>query len=117
MLVIHWRGPLLLQQAYLITSAALMSLVFIKYLPEWTLWLVLAVLALWGMALSLLAVVEGWSIVANCVIVVDLVAVLAPHGPLRMLVETAAERGETVMPALVYSCECTRTIRQVSRQA
>jgi len=66
-----------LQQAYLVIVSALLAWSATK-LPEWTTWGVLLAVALW-----------------------DIVAVLTPKGPLKMLVEEAERRQEPI-PGLVY---------------
>lgn len=69
--------PILVRQAYMVILGIIVAAWFTK-LPEWTTWVLLVALALY-----------------------DLVAVLAPGGPLKMLVELASSRDEE-LPALVY---------------
>lgn len=75
---IFWRGPMWLQQSYLVVLSSLMAFA-LTGLQEWTTWTLLAILAVW-----------------------DLIAVLCPFGPLKMLVESSREQNRDV-PALLYS--------------
>jgi presenilin 1 len=70
-------APLALRQALLIWVGVVMAFVF-SLVPEWTTWCLLAAMAAY-----------------------DLVAVLMPGGPLKILVELAVER-QVDLPALVY---------------
>ncbi|PRP80684.1 hypothetical protein PROFUN_11643 [Planoprotostelium fungivorum] len=77
-LTVFWHGPTKINQAYLILIGGLMAIFFTR-LPEWTTFSILVVIALY-----------------------DLVAVLCPKGPLRVLVNLAQERKEPI-PALLYN--------------
>lgn len=69
--------PIFLRQAYMVLCGIIVASWFTK-LPEWTTWTLLVALAVY-----------------------DLVAVLVPGGPLKILVELASSRDEE-LPALVY---------------
>ncbi|VVA90540.1 unnamed protein product [Arabis nemorensis] len=74
--------PILLRQCYMVVMGIVVAAWFTK-LPEWTTWFILVALALY-----------------------DLVAVLAPGGPLKLLVELASTRDEE-LPAMVYEARPT----------
>ncbi|KAI8096274.1 Presenilin-domain-containing protein [Halteromyces radiatus] len=75
---IFWKGPLWLQQAYLTVLSSLMAF-SLTGLEQWTTWILLGLLAVW-----------------------DLIAVLCPFGPLRLLIESSRSQQREV-PALLYS--------------
>ncbi|GJN37959.1 hypothetical protein PR202_gb26962 [Eleusine coracana subsp. coracana] len=74
--------PILVRQGYMVGLAVIVA-AWLSRLPEWTTWIMLVALALY-----------------------DLVAVLAPRGPLRMLVELASSRDDE-LPALIYESRPT----------
>ncbi|KAL7587251.1 hypothetical protein Lser_V15G38778 [Lactuca serriola] len=74
--------PILLRQVYMVLLGIIVAAWFTN-LPEWTTWTLLVALALY-----------------------DLVAVLAPGGPLKILVELASSRDDE-LPALVYEARPT----------
>ncbi|XP_057786014.1 presenilin-like protein At1g08700 [Salvia miltiorrhiza] len=71
--------PIIVKQSTMVVLGIIVAAWFSR-LPEWTTWIVLVALALY-----------------------DLAAVLAPGGPLKLLVELASSREEE-LPALVYEC-------------
>ncbi|KAM7273135.1 hypothetical protein ACFE04_027799 [Oxalis oulophora] len=78
--------PIVLRQAYMVCVGIITATWFTK-LPEWTTWALLVALAVY-----------------------DLVAVLAPGGPLKLLVELASSRDDE-LPALVYEARPTQNSR------
>lgn len=77
---LHWKSSRRLHQFYLIMLAALTALFLIKNLPDWSVWTALVAVCIW-----------------------DILAVLTPCGPLKMLVETASRRGDDNFPAVLYN--------------
>ncbi|CAO3679090.1 unnamed protein product [Rhizopus stolonifer] len=75
---IFWKGPLWLQQCYLTIMSSLMAF-SLTGLEQWTTWILLGLLAIW-----------------------DLIAVLCPFGPLKLLIESSKNQQRDV-PALLYS--------------
>jgi presenilin 1 len=47
LLAIFWKAPLWMQQVYLVIMSSLMAFA-LNSLQEWTTWLLLAILAVWG---------------------------------------------------------------------
>eukprot|EP00833_Pecoramyces_ruminatium_P008327 jgi/Orpsp1_1/1182359/evm.model.c7180000080981.2 len=78
-IVIFWKGPARIQQGYLILMSSLMAF-SLTNLADWTTWILLALLACW-----------------------DLIAVLCPFGPLKMLVEHSDSNKQMIPQALIYS--------------
>lgn len=78
---IFYKAPKILNQCYTVLIGVVMALFFTIILPEWTGWALLFALVIW-----------------------DLIAVLCPYGPLRLLVEEAQRRGDReILPGMIYS--------------
>ncbi|RYR53734.1 hypothetical protein Ahy_A06g028956 isoform C [Arachis hypogaea] len=82
--------PIIVRQSYMVCLGISVA-AWLTKLPEWTTWVLLVALAVY-----------------------DLVAVLAPGGPLKMLVELASSRNEE-LPALIYEARPTTVARAGSR--
>ncbi|KAI9336975.1 Presenilin-domain-containing protein [Obelidium mucronatum] len=79
-IAVFWKGPLWLQQVYLVLMSSMMAYMLTNpSIPPITSWILLALLAVW-----------------------DLIAVLCPYGPLRLLIETSKNQNREI-PALLYT--------------
>lgn len=79
------EAPLCVQQFYLIHNSAILAVLIVNSLPGWAPWMLLIFLVMW-----------------------DLFAVLAPFGPLNLIINLAEREGVVDMPGLVYSTDVTR---------
>ncbi|EGF81458.1 hypothetical protein BATDEDRAFT_10859 [Batrachochytrium dendrobatidis JAM81] len=84
--VIFWKGPLFIQQGYLILMSSMMAF-SLSQLPDLVTWILLGLLAIW-----------------------DLIAVLCPFGPLRLLLESAQTQDQQLPAALLYTDLSSRGI-------
>ncbi|KAJ3444342.1 presenilin [Anaeramoeba flamelloides] len=75
---IVWKSAKIVNQIFLIIISVLFAAI-LSTLPEYTTWILLVLLAIY-----------------------DLIVVLSPKGPLKMLVETAEKKGKPI-PGLIYS--------------
>jgi len=80
------KMPLRVMQFYHVTLSAIMACQFLSFLGTWATWAVLFLMAVW-----------------------DLIAVLCPFGPLRVLIELTEEKGIKVPDALIYSTSLEET--------
>ncbi|KAJ3105774.1 Presenilin-1 [Phlyctochytrium planicorne] len=78
LVVIFWKGPMLLQQIYLVVMSSKMAFALSSIDPLTT-WFLLGFLVVW-----------------------DLIAVLCPYGPLRLLIESS-KQNQREIPALLYT--------------
>lgn len=74
--------PLIIQQLYLIHNSSLVAVMVVNLLPGWAPWMLLGLLVVW-----------------------DLFAVMAPFGPLNLIINMAEKSGIVDMPGLVYSTD------------
>lgn len=74
------RAPLVCQQFYLIHNSSLLAVLIVQMLPGWAPWLMMIFMVIW-----------------------DTFAVLAPIGPLNLILAMAEREGVVEMPGLVYS--------------
>ncbi|KAI8809186.1 Presenilin-domain-containing protein [Cladochytrium replicatum] len=79
LVILFYKAPMILQQSYLVAMSSLMAYSLNSRLPGLTAWIVLALLAIW-----------------------DLIAVLCPFGPLRMLLESSQQQNRNI-PVLLYT--------------
>ncbi|KAI8611723.1 Presenilin-domain-containing protein, partial [Chytriomyces sp. MP71] len=75
---VFWKGPLWLQQVYMVFMSTLMAL-SLSSISAITSWILLSLLAVW-----------------------DLIAVLCPYGPLKLLIESSQKNNRNI-PALLYT--------------
>ena len=99
---IFWKGPKWLQQAYLIVMSAFMAY-SLSGLMEWTTWIILGLLVVWGAFFETLSLVKFE--LTPLFQFIDLIAVLCPWGPLNLLIQHARNQPEMTRPmqALLYS--------------